>query len=308
MKDPLHIDINIKRLDDFVTKHSEIQEDLEDGTPVFASVEFSINGACNRRCTFCPRVDEDGYPNIYNSLDIKVFEKNLIDLKKINYKGRFSFSGFSEPLLTKNLHEYISLMKTNLPNSPVEIVSNGDPLTRRNGAKRLNELFENGLTNIRISLYDGPEQRPYFENLKKELNLNDEQFILRNRYLKPDKSYGMTISNRAGSVNLKNEIFELKPLNEPLKQPCYYPFYKVLIDYNGDLLMCSNDWKKERVMGNICSESIVKIWKNEIFNNTRKLLAACDRSHAPCNVCDVEGTLNGKSAFDKWNVFFSSKP
>ena len=36
MKDPLHIDINIKRLDDFVTKHSQIQEDLEDGTPVFA--------------------------------------------------------------------------------------------------------------------------------------------------------------------------------------------------------------------------------------------------------------------------------
>ena len=275
MKDPLHIDINIKRLDDFVTKHSQIQEDLEDGTPVFASVEFSINGACNRRCTFCPRVDEDGYPNIYNSLDIKVFEKNLIDLKKINYKGRFSFSGFSEPLLTKNLHEYISLMKTNLPNSPVEIVSNGDPLTRRNGAKKL--------------------------------NLNDTQFILRNRYLKPDKSYGITISNRAGSVNLTNEVFELKPLEEPLNQPCYYPFYKVLIDYNGDLLMCSNDWKKERVMGNICSESIVTIWKNKIFNNTRKRLAVCDRSHAPCNVCDVEGTMNGKSAFEKWDAFFSSK-
>ena len=66
MKDPLHIDINIKRLEDFVTTHSNIQEALEDGTPVFASVEFSINGACNRRCNFCPRVDDDGYPNIYD--------------------------------------------------------------------------------------------------------------------------------------------------------------------------------------------------------------------------------------------------
>ena len=52
----------IKRLDDFVSNHSKIQNDLEDGTPVFSSVEFSINGACNRRCFFCPRVDEEGYP------------------------------------------------------------------------------------------------------------------------------------------------------------------------------------------------------------------------------------------------------
>lgn len=198
-------------------------------------------------------------------------------------------------------------MKKNLPESPIEIVSNGDPLIRKNGKDRLQELFTSGLTNIRISLYDGPEQRPYFENLKKVLNLSDEQYIFRDRFLKPDKSYGMTISNRAGSVNLKNEVFELKPLFQPLKQPCYYPFYKVLIDYDGALLMCSNDWKKEKVMGNIKNNSIVDIWRNEIFNNTRKKLSNCDRSEAPCNVCDVEGTMNGKTAFDKWNAFFSAK-
>ena len=54
--------------------------------------------------------------------------------------------------------------------------------------------------------------------------------MIRKRYLGPEESYGITISNRAGSVELKNEVFELKSLDEPLKQPCYYPFYKVLIE------------------------------------------------------------------------------
>ena len=208
-------------------------------------------------------------------------------------------------MLTKNLHEYISIARLRLPDIAIEIVSNGDPLLGKNGKNKLKELFESGLNNIRISLYDGPEQRPYFEKLKKDLELNDDQFIIRNRYLKPDKSYGMTISNRAGSVSLKNEVFELKPLSEPLKQTCHYPFYKILIDYDGSVLMCSNDWKKERIMGNIFQDSLINIWTNNLFLQTRKKLINCDRNHRPCNVCDVEGILNGKSAFDKWNSFIS---
>ena len=115
----------------------------------------------------------------------------------------------------------------------------------------------------------------------------------------PDQSYGLTISNRAGSVSLKNENFELKPLAEPLKQPCYYPFYKVLIDHNGDVLMCSNDWKKELPMGNLNKDSLISIWSSEIFISLRKKLINKDIKHSPCNVCDVNGLLNGEKAFHR---------
>ena len=30
-----------------------------------------------------------------------------------------------------------------------------------------------------------------------------------------------------------------------------------------------------------------------------------DRNHKPCNVCDVNGTLNGKKSFDKWKACLS---
>ena len=98
-----------------------------------------------------------------------------------------------------------------------------------------------------------------FYRIKEKNSLNDKQFMMRERFLKSDKSFGLTISNRAGSVNLKTDHFELKPLKEPLKSSCYYPFYKVLIDHDGTLLMCSNDWKKAKPLGNILKASLLVI-------------------------------------------------
>ena len=77
MKKKLYTDINISRIDNFLNDHLEKTENLENGIPPISSIEFSINGACNRRCFFCPRVDEKKYPNILKNLDFKAFE-NLI--------------------------------------------------------------------------------------------------------------------------------------------------------------------------------------------------------------------------------------
>ena len=305
MKKKLFTDINIKRIDDFLEKHLETAKNLRDGVPPFSSVEISINGACNRRCFFCPRVDKEGYPNILSSLNMKVFDELISDLDSIKYQGRIAFSGFCEPLLSKNLDKYILKIKKKLTKTTVEVVSNGDPLLAKNGKERLTNLYKAGMDTIKISLYDGPHQIELFDNIKKDLNLSEEQYIVRKRYLGPDESFGITISNRAGSVILKNEEFELKALEEPLKQPCYYPFYKVLIDHDGEVLMCSNDWKKEKSMGNLSKDSLLTIWSNKKFVDLRKKLINSDRSHKPCNVCDVNGILNGKKSFEKWKNHLS---
>ena len=306
-KNKLFTDINIKRIDDFLNDHLNKDKRLSNGFPTFSSIEFSINGACNRRCFFCPRVDKENYPNILNSLPLDTFKKIMVELKNEDFDGRISFSGFCEPLLTKNLNEYIKIARTELHNVIIEIVTNGDPLLAKNGKNRLKELFSSGLTNCRVSLYDGPHQIKLMEDIKNSLSLNDEQFIVRKRYLGPEESYGLTISNRAGSVNLKNDHFELKALSEPLKKPCYYPFYKILIDHDGDVLICSNDWKKEASVGNIIKDkrSLVEIWTSEKFINIRKKLMKSDRCHAPCKLCDVNGTLNGKKSFEKWKNYLS---
>ena len=301
----LFLDKNIERVGDYVDLHLDKANNLKNDVPPFSSVEISINGACNRRCAFCPRVNESKYPNILNNLDMGAFKKLIKDLSTINYDGRLAFSAFCEPLLTKNLHEYISIIKTSLPKSTVEIVSNGDVLVKRRGPKMLDNLFKAGLNRIRVSLYDGPHQIQIMEDIRSQNKLTEDQFMIRKRYLGPNESHGMTISNRAGSVQYKTKNFELKAVTEPLKQPCYYPFYKILIDHDGAVLMCSNDWKKEKIYGNILEESVLAIWSNEKFNETRKKLSCGDRNYKPCNVCDVNGTLNGRKSFDRWQKYFS---
>lgn len=301
----LHKDINIDRVDKIISSHLKKKQKYK-LYPMLSSIEFSINGACNRRCFFCPREDEKNYPNIIKSIPLNIFKELVLHLKENNYEGRLSFSGFCEPLLTKNIFDYIEIISKNL-NGPIEMVSNGDVLLSKNGEEKLVKLYESGLTNLKLSLYDGEHQVVEFLKIKKKLKLSDEQLILRKRYLGPEESHGLTISNRAGSVSMKNEYFELKPLDEPLKQPCYYPFYKVLIDYDGSVLMCSNDWKKENIIGNINKENLLDIWIKKNFLDVRSKLLNSDRNHKPCDVCDVNGTLNGKKSFDEWKTCLSKQ-
>lgn len=222
------------------------------------------------------------------------------DLNKINFEGRISFSGFCEPLLTKNINDYIKYIRTELPKVNIDMVSNGDVITKKNFKKVLDNLFSSGLNTIRLSLYDGPHQVDYFQDIKKELKLNDDQLITRKRYLGPEESFGITLCNRAGSVNLKKGNLDIKPLETSLNKACYIPFHKILIDYDGTVLMCANDWKKENPLGNIKNESIIDIWCNEISQKTRARLMNKDRSQNPCNKCDINGTLNGQKPFDLW--------
>ena len=54
-------------IDNFLDKHLENAKNLSNGVPPFSSVEISINGACNRRCIFCPRVVKEDYPNKFKA-------------------------------------------------------------------------------------------------------------------------------------------------------------------------------------------------------------------------------------------------
>ena len=51
-------DININRQDQFNQKNLISQKNNKFKYPIFSSIELNIHGSCNRRCAFCPRVDE----------------------------------------------------------------------------------------------------------------------------------------------------------------------------------------------------------------------------------------------------------
>jgi len=270
---------------------------IVDGVPLFSIIEFNITGSCNRNCSFCPVSNPEVYTKTNDELDTALFEKIVKDLQEISYDGKILFSAFSEPLLHKKVEELISIAKNNLPNVRLEIVSNGDLLT----SKKLKKLYKSGLDTINVSMYDGKHQIEYFNNMISEAEVPEDLVVLRRRYYESG-NYGITISNRVGLVD-SNEFRDKdeESITElPLKQPCYYPFYMILVDYNGDVLLCPHDWNKTLKFGNLKNEKLFDIWKGKVLNNIRNKLSNSDRDFAACKNCDVLGTLIGKDSFYAW--------
>jgi len=281
------IDTNIKNKSKKVEANIQLYEYNNKVLPLPTEIEISESGTCNRSCSFCPRSDPsfiDKKEFISNNLH----EKLCRELKEINYKGTIRYSGFVEPLLDKNIYNLLKMVKEYIPESNIELVTNGDPLN----LKRLLKLFEFGLNRILISAYDGKEDAEKFEDLCKTAKLSDKQYIVRHRYYSEDQDFGITLSNRAGLM--ENAEFKIKKLEESLKSECYIPSYTFFLDYQGDVLMCPHDWGKKIILGDLKKESFLDIWFSKKSKFIRKKLVDAERSFDPCNVCDVMGTFMGK--------------
>jgi len=261
-------------------------------------IEFNITGSCNRNCSFCPVSNPKVYTKTKDSLEVELFEKIVKSLQDINYEGKILFSAFSEPLLHKKVEELIKVVKKYLPNIRLEIVSNGDLLT----VEKLKKLYDAGLDTINVSMYDGKHQIEYFENIRIEADVPKDVVVTRRRYFE-NGNYGITISNRVGLVNSNEYRDENEEaiLKLPLKQPCYYPFYMILIDYNGDVLLCPHDWNKTLKFGNLQEKDFFSIWNGKALNGIREKLAKNDRNFGACKSCDVLGTVIGEESFESWN-------
>ena len=261
--------------------------------PLSSEVEISESGMCNRKCSFCPRSDPD-YPDINEFISEKLHKKLCDELSELNYTGLIIYSGFVEPMLDKNIYNLISYAKKTNPQSRVEIISNGDVLNK----SRLKKIYKSGLDRLQLSLYDGEDQFLKFKQLGEELNLSEFQYVLRKRYLPEEQDFGITLSNRGGM--LENSEFKIPAVKEKLKEECTYPGYKFFLDYNGDVLMCSHDWGKKNILGNLNNMTFKEIWLSTKSMEARKKLNNADRSMSPCNVCDVNGTLIGSKHADVW--------
>ena len=261
--------------------------------PLPSEIEISESGMCNRKCSFCPRSAPD-YEHKNEFINFDLHKKLCDQLKELNYSGLIIYSGFVEPMLDKNIYNLVNYAKTNLINARIDMISNGDVLNE----KRLKKLYDSGLDRLQISLYDGEEQHSKFIDLGKKLKLTNKKYVLRPRYLPAKQDFGITLSNRGGM--LENAEYAIAPRKEKLEKKCFYPSYKFFLDYNGDVLMCSHDWGKKNILGNLKNENFLDIWLSKKFDLARKKLSNADRSLSPCNVCDVKGDLIGKKHHEAW--------
>lgn len=281
------LDPNIKNKSK--TVESKIQLFRYNGVylPLPTEIEISESGTCNRKCSFCPR-SASNFVDKKEFISNELHEKLCKELKELNYNGTVRYSGFVEPLIDKNIFNLLNMTRSFLPESNIEMVTNGDPLN----LNRLKKLFESGLNKILISAYDGKKKADELERLCVKATLNKNQYIVRHRYYTKEQDFGITLSNRAGQM--ENAEYKISALQKPLKKACFIPSYTFFLDYQGDVLMCPHDWGKKIILGNLKNENFINIWFSQRSIRIRKMLNNYNRNFSPCNVCDVEGTLMGR--------------
>ena len=294
-----YVEPNFERKTKRLNEHIAKAPRLSSGMPSFSHIEFSICDLCNRVCVFCPRANPDVYPNNNEHMSIELYTKIIRELAEEHYQGSLSFSGFSEPLLHKQLDDFIRCTKEWLPNNELRMNTNGDKLT----AERVRELYDLGLNTIIISLYDGPEQIEPFKEMARKAGVPEDWLMLRARFFPEEEGFGITLSNRAGMVT-ELEHLGIKALEEAAERPCHYPLYIMMVDFDGRVLLCAHDWGKRLTCGDLNNQTVTEVWSSRITDRARRRLMGGDRKFSPCDVCDVVGTIQGAPHRDIWDAYY----
>ena len=277
------IAVNIKRrtviVNDVISKYND--------KPIPSWIELSIIDVCNRKCSFCPKVDPKIAPDTYQRMQLSLIDKLCTELREMKYKGSVVLCGYGEPMLHKDIN---IICKKLSEVSFVEVVTNGDTLN----PKSIKNLYANNVNKLLISMYDGEYQIAKFNKMIEKAEVPKDFVILRDRWYDASKDYGLKLTNRTGTIN----IGEQEKVGTFTK--CFYPSYQFLIDWNGDVFLCPQDWQRRVTMGNMMQENIFDIWDGKIMNKYRKDLINGKRINSPCTSCNAEGTVLGKKHANAW--------
>lgn len=264
---------------------------IHNGVPLWSWLELSLTELCNRACVFCPRVDADLYPNQALHMPMSLVEKIDAELDRLGYVGTVVLCGYGEPLLHPDIVDVVGTLSRE-GQRRLEIVTNGDRLTTGMAI----DLIFAGAHTIVVSLYDGPHQvEPMRQTLLGAGLVEGEGFILRDRWHTAADAFGLKLTNRAGTVTVGDQ--------DPVEvaRPCHYMAYELMLDWNGDALLCPQDWQKRVKLGNASHQSLLDIWTGSQANKHRARLMAGRRNIAPCNSCNTDGTLHGFNHVTFWN-------
>jgi radical SAM protein with 4Fe4S-binding SPASM domain len=261
---------------------------LNNRGPIPSWIDLNPTELCNRKCVFCPRVDEDEYPNQALHISLDTVNNVKMNLLKIGFEGVIALSGYGEPLLHPKLADVVQILASS--RWRIELVTNGDRLT----TKVANELIKAGLNYFVVSMYDGPEQQKHFQSVFAGANIETNRYVLRDRWYDETLNYGVKLTNRTGNVTIGVQ----QPIS--LKKPCYYPSYSLSLDWNGDVLLCVQDWDKKVKFGNINVQSLEEIWFSKYFQRVRQNLIDGNRAVAPCKNCNALGVVHGENHAKAW--------
>lgn len=257
---------------------------------LFNTLCLEITARCNRRCTFCP-VAYNTRPD--ERMDYNLFDKALEDLRQVNYRGRIELYIYNEPAKDMEyLLACITAARHRVPGSCLMIATNGDYLR---GPQNIVPLFNAGLNQLLINCYSpGLYERrlPWLKALPANISQEKSVYAVLHPKVKTvqmlDKSnpeeFGtgvFRLINRAGNIPQF-----LPATSAPIKRMCVKPFRLLNINWQGQAMICCQDYHGQVNFGNIKDSSLIELWNHPVMNEYRRRLLKKDRTLPLCNKCD----------------------
>jgi radical SAM protein with 4Fe4S-binding SPASM domain len=226
----------------------------------FWTVAIEISTKCNRRCYYCPN-SKYGTPDEH--MPDELFEKIITNLNALRYTGGVTFQFYGEPLLDERLVRFVRYTRQNVPGAMfIKVVSNGDMLTM----ELLERLIEAGMREISITIHD-LDPAKMMERLKPMIDRHP-------RHIRVTSIHNSaSLNNRGGAIEIENEV--------PMKKCTGTGI--LVIDHNGDELLCCSDYFHAHVMGNVNEERIEGIWKKKEFERYR---GAARKGRPALEICE----------------------
>ncbi|MDD4939035.1 MAG: SPASM domain-containing protein [Candidatus Omnitrophica bacterium] len=261
------------------------------------NVEIETAGFCNASCIFCPYTVTRKNSS-QNFMDLQVFKKVIDECANFKVENIY-LTLMNEPLLDKRIGELIRYAKEKCKSSRVAINTNASMLDK----EMASAILDSGLDHITFSIHG------WTNNTLKKVSGMDYNLIINNisNFINYSRSYDVSIgicclktryftkfdylsgqkfckynnlpyvllspANRSGNLDEKLICqLNVRRYNKKIIRRCTLedrPFTMMSILWDGDVVSCCNDWKKENVLGNVKEESLLEIWRGEKYQDFR---------------------------------------
>ncbi len=251
--------------------------------PTHLAIEMT--NACNADCIMCPYSAQTRVKGVLRA------DKHALIIDKIKAWGApinmITHAGLGDPLLDKRLEDKLVYEKTVFPNAQVIVYTNGGLLDEARARRLLaspvdvvsfsvngfrKETYENVMKISRDTTFANIER---FDALRREQPRRVRMAV---SLVKTDlcsteeiKEFVEYWRGKADDIILPQWIswgdyFEKPPVEDDAQIPCFYIWKTMMIDHDGTVKMCCEDYDSKYKMGNILEQD-----PNEIFNSARMM-------------------------------------
>ena len=270
-------------------------------------INIELTYKCNRKCDYCPVSSSNRKFDQINMSDLNL-KKVVNELSSIRYENRFSLNLYNEPMMDKNLHRKVKIIRDLLPHCNIGFNSNGDYLND----KALETLSESGLDFICVTLHPAPNKIQSSGDIARRVGkllqkldyghlslIPNEATVVTKDHISITK-HGVKIriqwpdwrqegTNRAGTIDKLNSITQRT-------HPCMKPFREFTIFYDGSVQPCCESFHDEVdnfcEIGNIKNATIFELYASQKLSDFRSAVFDFSEKTGICAHCTVKDYSN----------------